>query len=61
LKKIKTKEKNVSSKVVHVSGSLHTRLKLHTAMKNTKTGRNVTIAQEAEKAIEEHISSEGYV
>ena len=61
MKKINSKAKNESSKVVHVSGSLHTRLKLHTALKNTRTGRSVTIAQEAEKAIEEHITSEGYV
>jgi hypothetical protein len=61
LKKIKTNVKNSASKVIHVSEWLHTRLKLHTALKNTRTGNKVTIAQEADQAIKEHISREGYV
>ena len=61
MKKTKTKNQKGASMVVHIPESLHSRLKLHTVLKDNSKKEKITLAKEAIEAIENHISREGYV
>lgn len=52
---------NSSAMVIHLPVKIHSKLKLHTLLKQNDIGGKITLAKEAEKAIAQYLSSEGYV